>query len=85
MMSAAVVFQTSPYLAALPFAAVIAVIIAAVAAFFVARSYSMKHKPVDYPLDQFTKLDLRERSDRFVGSQVTSRVISEDRGSGSKR
>ena len=81
MMSAAVVFQTSPYLAALPFAAVIAVIIAAVAA----RSYSMKHKPVDYPLDQFTKLDLRERSDRFVGSQVTSRVISEDRGSGSKR
>ena len=53
----------------------LAAVIAAVAAFFVVRSYSMKHKPVDYPLDEFTKLDLREKSDRFVGRNVTSRVI----------
>lgn len=56
-------------------ALLLAAVIAAVAAFFVVRSYSMKHKPVDYPLDEFTKLDLREKSDRFVGRNVTSRVI----------
>ena len=72
----------SPYLAALPFAIIIAVVIAAVAAFLVARSYSMKHKPVDYPLNEFTKLNLQERSDQFVGSHVTSRVISDERRDG---
>lgn len=79
MMNAVAGLQTSPYLTALPIAAVIAVVIAAIAAFFVVRSYSMKHKPVDYPFKEFTKLDLRESTDHFAGSHVTSRVISDDR------
>lgn len=82
MMNAVSTLQTSPYLTALPVAIVIAVVIAALAAFLVVRSYSMKHKPVDYPLNEFTKLDLRESADLFTGSQVTSRVISEERRDG---
>ena len=74
--------DTSPYLTILPIAAIIAIVIAAVAAFFVVRGYSMKHKPVDYPLNEFTKLNLQERSDQFVGSHVTSRVISDERRDG---
>lgn len=57
----------------------IAAVIATVAAIFIVRSYSMKHKPVEYPFDEFTKLDLREKSDRFVGRNVTSRVIESSR------
>ena len=57
----------------------IAAVIATVAAIFIVRSYSMKHKPVEYPFDEFTKLDLREQSDRFVGRNVTSRVIESSR------
>ncbi len=57
----------------------IAAVIATVAAIFLVRSYSMKHKPVEYPFDEFTKLDLREKSDRFVGRNVTSRVIESSR------
>ena len=53
----------------------IAAVIAAVAAFFVVRSYSMKHKPVEYPFKDFTQLDLQEQRDVFVGRNVTSRVI----------
>lgn len=45
----------------------------------VIRKYSMKHDPVDYPLDQFTRLNLEEQSDLFTGKEVHSRVISEDR------
>ena len=79
MMNAVAGLQTSPYLTALPIAAVIAVVIAAIAAFFVVRSYSMKHKPVEYPLDRFTKLELRENQDIFLGSHVTSRTINTSR------
>ena len=58
--------------------AILALIITGFLVFRVLRSYSMKHDPVDYPLDQFTKLNLQEKSDLFVGKQVTSRVISDD-------
>ncbi len=58
--------------------AILALLITGFLVFRVLRSYSMKHNPVDYPLDQFTKLNLQERSDLFVGKEVTSRVISED-------
>ena len=71
--------SSSPYLTALPFAIAIAVVAAVIVAVFIVRSYSMKHKPVDYPLDQFTKLDLREQSDTFTGSTVTSREINSGR------
>ena len=58
---------------------VIAALIAALIAFFIVRSYSMKHKPVEYPFRDFTQLDLQERRDVFVGKKVTSRVIQTDR------
>lgn len=54
-----------------------ALAITAVAIFAIVRSYSMKYKPVDYPFDQFTKLNLQEQSDLLVDKQVTSRVISD--------
>ena len=79
MMCATVFLQTSPFLMALPIAALIGIVIAAIAMVLVVRSYSMKHKPVEYPLDQFTKLDLREQKDIFLGSHVTKRVIDRDR------
>lgn len=53
-----------------------AVLIALAAVFVVVRRYSAKNKPVDYPLDQFTRLHLQDEYDRFVGKDVTSRVIS---------
>ena len=71
--------QVSPYLMALPVAILIGVIAAAVAIVMVIRNYSMKHKPVEYPLDRFTKLDLREKQDVFLGSHVTSRTINTNR------
>ncbi len=71
--------QASPYLTALPFAFLIAVAIAGVVAFLIKRSYSMKHKPVDYPFDQYTKLNLQEKQDVFTGSHVTRRVIETNR------
>ena len=58
--------------------AVIAIIIAIIAAVSVVRKYSMKNEPVEYPFDQFTKLDLQEKSDTFLEKKVTSRVISND-------
>lgn len=73
------ILTSSPYLSALPFAILLAVAAAALAAFFIVRSYSMKHKPVDYPLSEFTKLNLTEKSDLFAGKSVTSRVIQTDR------
>ncbi|MBE6529296.1 MAG: hypothetical protein E7680_01670 [Ruminococcaceae bacterium] len=57
----------------------LAVICAIVSVVVVIRKYSMKHNPVDYPLDQFTQLDLQEQADQFVGKEVTSRVISDDK------
>ena len=57
---------------------ILALVITGFLVFRVLRSYSMKQDPVDYPLDQFTKLNLQEKSDLFVGKQVTSRVISDD-------
>lgn len=57
----------------------IGIIGAIISVVMVVRKYSMKHDPVDYPLDQFTQLDLQEQADQFVRKEVTSRVISEDK------
>ncbi len=57
----------------------IAIVCAIISVIVVIRKYSMKHDPVDYPLDQFTKLNLEEQSDLFIRKEVTSRVISEDK------
>ena len=57
----------------------LAIVCAIISVIVVIRKYSMKHDPVDYPLDQFTKLNLEEQSDLFIRKEVTSRVISEDK------
>ena len=75
----AILTASSPYLTALPFAILAAAIIAGLVVFFIVRSYSMKHNPVDYPLDRYTKLNLREKQDVFTGSYITKRVIQNDR------
>ena len=79
MRTMAVVAEVSPYLAALPIAFLAAAIIAGLVVFFIVRSYSMKYKQVEYPLDQYTKLNLREQQDLFTGSHITRRVIETDR------
>ena len=75
----AAMMENSAYLTALPFAILAAVIVSVVVVVWIVRSYSMKYKQVDYPLDQYTKLDLREKQDLFTGSHVTRRVIETDR------
>lgn len=57
----------------------LAIVCAVISVIVVIRKYSMKHTPVDYPLDQFTQLDLQERSDLFIRKEVTSRVISDNK------
>ena len=71
--------ESSPYLTVLPFAIFAAAVIAGLVVFFIVRSYSMKYKQVDYPLDRYTKLNLQEKQDIFAGSHVTRRVIQNDR------
>lgn len=75
----AAMMENSTYLTALPFAILLAVIIAVVAVVCIVRSYSMKYKQVDYPFDQYTKLNLHEKQDVFTGSHVTRRVIETNR------
>ncbi len=77
--------ETSPYLTALPFAALIALVIVGIVVFLIVRSYSMKHKPVDYPLDQFTRLELQQSFDKFAGKEVTSRELPKEQNRGGKR
>lgn len=71
----------NPYLSALPAALVISVIVGVGTCIGVKVSYSVKHRPVEYPLEQFAKLDLTEQNDTFTGSFVTKRIISTDSGS----
>ena len=75
-------YERSPYLRALPVAAVIALAIGGVSCMLVKRSYSVRHRPVEYPLEHFARLELTAQEDRFVGSFVTKRVISSGHGGG---
>ncbi len=68
--------RPDPFLRALPIAFVIALAIGILVCFLVKHAYSMKRRSVDYPLEQFAKLELTERDDAFTGSFVTRRVIS---------
>lgn len=43
-------------------------------------SYSKRKKSVDYPLENFAKMELTETDDVFVGSFVTRRVIQSENG-----
>ena len=75
----AAMMENSTYLTALPFAILLAVIIAVVTVVCIVRSYSMKYKQVEYPFDRYTKLNLHEKQDVFTGSHVTRRVIETNR------
>ena len=44
--------------------------------------YKMKRRSVDYPLDRFAKMELKEQNDVFVGSFVTKRLVQTNSGGG---
>lgn len=58
----------------------IALVIGIVACVSVKTAYSMKQKSVDYPLNRFAKLDLKEQNDVFTGAFVTQRIIESSSG-----
>lgn len=64
------------------FSLIIAAVLAFVACFGVYKSYTAKKKSVDYPLEHFAKMDLKDKEDIFAGSFVTRRVIQTSSGGG---
>ena len=64
------------------FSLIIAAVLAFVACFGVYKSYTAKKKSVDYPLEHFAKMDLKDKEDIFAGSFVTKRVIQTNSGGG---
>lgn len=64
------------------FSLIIAAVLAFVACFGVYKSYTAKKKSVDYPLEHFAKMDLKDKEDIFAGSFVTRRVIQTNSGGG---
>lgn len=44
------------------------------------NSYTAKKRSVDYPLEHFAKMKLKEKEDVFVGSFVTTRIIRTNNG-----
>ena len=61
---------------------IIALVIGGIACWGVWRSYKMKKKSVDYPLDRFAKMSLTDQNDVFKGAFVTKRVIQTNSGGG---
>ena len=57
-------------------------LIGGIACFGVWKSYKRKKRPIEYPLDRYAKMELREHSDVFTGSFVTRRVIQSSSGGG---
>ena len=61
----------------------IGIIVGLVAAFGailgVVLSYKRKNRSPIYPLDQFTNLDLREKTDRYLYTRTTTRTINRDK------
>ena len=62
--------------------AVIAAVIALLVCVGVASSYKKKRASVDYPLDQYAKLDLTKHEDRFVREYVTRTYSPRSNGGG---
>ena len=59
---------------------IIALLIGIAACVGVKVSYSMKARSVDYPLNRFAKMELKEQNDIFAGSFVTKRIIETNSG-----
>ena len=52
------------------------IVCAAIAIVGVVLSYKRKNRSPIYPLDQFTNLDLREKTDRYLYTRTTTRTIN---------
>ncbi|MBR4769971.1 MAG: hypothetical protein IK090_03470 [Clostridia bacterium] len=52
------------------------IVCAAIAIVGVVLSYKRKNRSPIYPLDQFTDLDLREKTDRYLYTRTTTRTIN---------
>ena len=52
------------------------IVCAAIAIGGVVLSYKRKNRSPIYPLDQFTDLDLREKTDRYLYTRTTTRTIN---------
>ena len=75
-------YEKSFHVKLLIFSLIIAAVLAFVACFGVYKSYTAKKKSVDYPLEHFAKMDLKDKEDIFAGSFVTRRVIQTNSGGG---
>lgn len=62
----------------------IAAVMGFVACFSVYKSYTAKKRSVDYPLEHFARMDLKEKEDIFMGSFITTRIIRTSSGSGGR-
>ena len=60
---------------------IIATVTGVVSCVSVYKSYTAKKRSVDYPLEHFAKMELKDEDDVFVGSFVTTRVIQTSTGS----
>ena len=60
--------------------AIISCVIALIACICVVNAYRMKNRSVDYPLDQFAKLELTDKEDHFAGVFITKRRIASSSG-----
>lgn len=54
----------------------VGIVCAAISIVGVILSYKRKNRSPIYPLDQFTDLDLREKTDRYLYTRTTTRTIN---------
>ena len=57
----------------------VGVVCALCAVLGVVLSYHRKNRSPIYPLDQFTNLDLTEKSDRYLYTRTTTRTINQNK------
>ena len=56
---------------------IVGLVCAAAAVIGVILSYKRKNRSPIYPLDKFTDLDLREKTDRYLYTRTTTRQINQ--------
>ena len=73
-----------PLLRVIPVALLLGVLAGGGAVLVVVLRYKMKIRPTNYPLEHYTKLELTNCNDHFMGSFVTRRKIESSSGGGSR-
>ena len=58
---------------------IVGLVCAAAAVIGVILSYKRKNRSPIYPLDKFTDLDLREKTDRYLYTRTTTRQINQNK------